>query len=107
MTAAARPLAKRTRERLAACEAVSLHYWADHPQAGHVWAVDDHQRAHVVQISCSASTARHMCRAASSDEVEQCAGAAEAVVYTVSADDTKETVPMNKAVSDTHFTPQT
>ena len=97
MTAAGRPLSKRTLARLAACEAVNLHYWADHPSAGHVWAMDEHQRAHVVRISRSAGTAQHVCRAASSDETEQCAGAAEAVAYTVPGDDGRgrSTAPLN------------
>ncbi len=85
-SSAGRPLSKQIRERLAACEAVGLHYWGDHPTASHFWAVDDHQRAHVVRISCNASTAQHVCRA-SSDEAEQCAGATEAVAYTVPEDD--------------------
>jgi hypothetical protein len=55
----ARALPKGTRERLAACEAVGLHWWADHPVAGHVWAVDDHQQAHVVRIR---GTVQHVCR---------------------------------------------
>jgi len=58
--AAGRPLNKRTTERLAACETVGLHYWADHPAAGHVWAVDDHQHAHVVRVSPDG--AQHVCR---------------------------------------------
>lgn len=90
--AKSRPLPERTRERLAACEAVSLHYWSDHPQANHVWAVDDHQHAHVVRIDRKTGTAQHVCRAASSDEAEQCVGATEAVTYTV------ETAQMNVAV---------
>jgi hypothetical protein len=83
MTAAGRPLNKQTRERLAACEAVSLHYWADHPQANHFWAVDDAQHVHVVRISRKTGTARHVCGAVSSDDAEQCAGAAEAMTYTI------------------------
>lgn len=102
MTATVRPLTKRTRERLAACEAVNLHYWADHPSAGHVWAVDGHQRAHVVRISRSASTAQHVCQAASSDEAEQCAGAAEAVAFTVQEETEKRPPLMNESGPDTN-----
>jgi len=72
MTAAGRPLGKRIRKRLAACEAVDLDYWADHPQKNHVWAVDDDQRAHVVRIGSSASTIQHVCQMSSG--AEQCAG---------------------------------
>ena len=66
----ARRLPKRTRECLAACAAVGLHYWGDHPRARHVWAVDDSQRAHVVRINRD-GTAQHVC----SPEllIEQCA----------------------------------
>jgi hypothetical protein len=78
-----RPLNKRTRERLAACHAVGLHFWADHPLPNHVWAVDDHQRAHVVRINRDVSTALHACRVALPDGHEQCPAAAEAVIYTV------------------------
>ena len=60
---ASRQLPKRTREALAACEAVGLMFWSDHPKPKHVWAVDDHQQAHVVHIHRDAGTA------------EQCAGA--------------------------------
>jgi hypothetical protein len=67
----ARPLPKGTRERLACCEAVGLHWWADHPKAGHVWAVDDHQKAHVVQIRRD-GTAHHVCRPDLLVEEERC-----------------------------------
>jgi hypothetical protein len=53
-----RPLPARTREHLAACDAVGLHYWAEAPSAGHIWAVDDAQHAHLVQIDRDAGTAR-------------------------------------------------
>jgi hypothetical protein len=71
----ARQLPRRTCEALAACEAVGLMFWADHPRAGHAWAVDDHQRVHVVRIGRSASTAQHVCQA--SFEAEPCAGYTE------------------------------
>ncbi len=60
---------KRTRERVAACETVGLHYWADHPVAGHVWAVDDHQAAHVVRIESKTGAARHVCAETPDSEV--------------------------------------
>jgi hypothetical protein len=82
MTAAGRPLNKQIRERLAACEAVGLHYWSDHPASSHFWAVDDHQQAHSVRINRKTGTAQHVCcREASSDEAGQCASAPEAVAY--------------------------
>ena len=46
----AKPLPAQTRVRLAACAAVGLSYWSGHPQAGCLWAVDDHQQAHVVKV---------------------------------------------------------
>jgi hypothetical protein len=73
MNTAGRPLNKRISERLAACETVGLHYWADHPAAGHVWAVDDQQRAHVVRIHRDG--AEHVCRSAYIVAIEQCDGA--------------------------------
>lgn len=51
-----RPTAKpaaiplRTRENVAACEALGLSFWSEHPQPGVLWAVDDHQQAHAVKI---------------------------------------------------------
>jgi hypothetical protein len=73
-------LPKRTRECLAACQAVGLHYWSDHPLAHHVWAVDDHQQAHVVRVRRD-GTAQHVCGSADPVAVEWCAGADEAVPY--------------------------
>jgi hypothetical protein len=55
----ARPLPKRTRERLAACAAIGLSYWSDHPARNCVWAIGDHQDAHVVRIE--RGTAQHVC----------------------------------------------
>jgi hypothetical protein len=43
------PFRKETREKIAACEAVGLAYWSDHPTAGCMWAVDDNQQPHVVR----------------------------------------------------------
>jgi hypothetical protein len=43
------PHPKATREKIAVCERFGLHYWADHPQPGRMWAVDDHQQAHVIR----------------------------------------------------------
>lgn len=78
----ARQLKKSTCERLAACEAVGLFYWADHPAAGHVWAVDDHQQAHVVRIRRDGGTSQHVCRAQLLVDEEQCTGGGEVVRYT-------------------------
>jgi hypothetical protein len=58
VTAVGGRLPKRTRERLTACEAVGLSYWADHPVIGHVWAVDSRQQAHVVRTG---RTPEHVC----------------------------------------------
>lgn len=75
----ARPLPKLTLQRLAACEALGLHYWADHPTAHHIWAVDDHQRAHVVRIR--RGSAQHVCGSVIPVAVEQCVGDDEPVSY--------------------------
>lgn len=48
---------KVTATKMAACAAVGLHYWADHPLPGRVWAVDDNQQAHVVRVYASKDTA--------------------------------------------------
>jgi hypothetical protein len=109
----ARPLPKRTREALTACEAVSLHYWADHPRAHHVWAVDDHQRAHVVRINRDDGTAQHACRAELL--VATCTGDDEAVPY-IALDNNlsqgeqqmttqKEPPPQGEAVQDPQASP--
>lgn len=80
-----RPLRKATREALAACEAVGLHYWADHRRAHHLWAVDDRQRAHVVRINREDGTAQHACRPELLIEARgtcrECVGDDEAVSY--------------------------
>lgn len=44
------PFSKTTLGKMAACEALSLSYWADHPAPNCVWAVDDNQQAHVVRV---------------------------------------------------------
>ena len=104
MTTKGRSLNKRTNERLAACEAVGLHYWGDHPVAGHVWAVDDHQRAHVVRIHFAIGTAQHVCPTASSDDAEQCAGwtasSNEAGQHTGTADVVAYTVELDEEEAD-------
>lgn len=51
---------KATAARIAACAAVGLSYWSGHPQAGHLWAVDDNQRAHAVQIDAKGQRARRV-----------------------------------------------
>ena len=76
MTASGCRLNKRTLERVAACEAVGLSYWSNHPAANHVWAVDDHQLAHVVRVGRGDQPAEHICQA-SSAETGQCAGYTE------------------------------
>jgi hypothetical protein len=50
----------RTREKLSACRALGLDYWADHPSAGCVWAVDGRQ-FHVVKIRPKDFLAQHVC----------------------------------------------
>jgi hypothetical protein len=74
-------LPKSTRERLAACEAVGLHYWADHPAGRHVRAIDGHQQAHVVRIHREDGTGQHVCRSTIPTAVEERAGDDEAVPY--------------------------
>jgi hypothetical protein len=103
MSDSGRPLPKGTRERLAACAAVGLHYWADHPAAYciwavdkrrrahavqiparaayHVWAVDNGGRAHVVRVHSDAGTAQHVCGSAIPSVVKRCTGDDEAVPY--------------------------
>lgn len=49
---------RQTLTRMAACNALGLHYWAGHPQPGCVWAVDDFQQAHVVRIYARDNIAR-------------------------------------------------
>ena len=82
MTAACRPLRLATREALAACEAVGLMFWSDHPKPHHVWAVDDHQLAHVVRINRDGGTAQHVCRAELLVDEERCTGDDETVPFT-------------------------
>lgn len=48
---------KTTLLRMAACEALGLHYWSGHPLSGCVWAVDDSQTPHVVKIDAKKGTA--------------------------------------------------
>ncbi|AMQ66979.1 hypothetical protein SEA_BIPPER_44 [Mycobacterium phage Bipper] len=50
-----------TASKMAATHAVGLSYWADHPTASHVWAVDQYQQVHVVKISATHGTAQHVC----------------------------------------------
>lgn len=63
-----RGLPVRTKMSVAACAAVGLTYWAEHPgvtQRGrYVWALDDEQRAHIVHVcggASSAGTGEHVC----------------------------------------------
>lgn len=48
---------KTTATKMAACASLGLHYWADHPATGCVWAVDDNQQAHVVRWCKKTNTA--------------------------------------------------
>jgi hypothetical protein len=75
----ARQLPKSTRERISACAAIGLSYWSDHPARNCVWAIDDHQRAHVVRIDHG--TAQHVCGNTTPVAVEHCAGGDEAAPY--------------------------
>lgn len=43
------PFSATTIEKMAACHAVGLSYWSDHPSTGCMWAVDESRRAHVVR----------------------------------------------------------
>jgi hypothetical protein len=45
-----RKIPDRTAENIAACAAVGLSYWSEAPGPGSLWAVDEHQQAHQVQI---------------------------------------------------------
>lgn len=76
----ARPLPKRTREAPAACEAVGLTFWSDHPRPRCMWAVDEHQRAHVVRVN-NGGRAQHVCGRVVPVHDELCAGDDEAVSY--------------------------
>lgn len=57
---------EKTLVHIAACAALGLRYWSE---AGirpsnyrrHLWAVDDHQRAHLVEIDHRAKTVTHQC----------------------------------------------
>lgn len=51
----------KTLESVAACAALDLTYWADHPQSSLVWAVDDQGRAHEVEVDRKTGVARHYC----------------------------------------------
>jgi len=90
MMRAGRPLNKRIRERLAACEAVGLCYWADHPAARHFWAVDDCRRAHVVRVHQD-GTAQHVCSSAIPIAVD-CDGDTTAATFSVATDE----IPLNR-----------
>lgn len=64
-------LPRHTRFAMAACAAVGLEYWGDHPGYGargrYVWAIDADQQPHIVHVCGGATpegTAEHMCRRA-------------------------------------------
>ncbi|ASR77184.1 hypothetical protein KIV66_gp77 [Mycobacterium phage MyraDee] len=44
------PFTKTTQAKMAACAALGLSYWSDHPGVRCVWAVNDRQQAFVVKI---------------------------------------------------------
>ena len=63
-----RGLPKQLKFSIAACAAVGLTYWADHPGAAnkgrYVWALDSERTAHIVHVCGGATnhgTAEHMC----------------------------------------------
>lgn len=65
-------LSRQIAFNVAACAAVGLEYWADHPGASnkgrYVWALDDAQQPHIVHIRGGATTegtAEHQCSRAS------------------------------------------
>lgn len=43
------PFNQTIRAKIAACDALELSYWADHPASGCIWAVDANQQPHVVR----------------------------------------------------------
>ena len=90
-----RQLPRRTREALAACEAVGLMFWADHPRPRHVWAVDDRHRAHVVRAGRDDRPAQHVCQASS--EAGQCAGYTELDEKEANHDDQLTSRPRKRA----------
>lgn len=51
----------RTRENIAACAAVGLSFWSAAPTPNGLWAVDDHQRAHLVKVDRSTNRAYVAC----------------------------------------------
>lgn len=51
----------RTREAVAACSAVGLTYWSDHPAANHLWAADFQGRFHTVRIDRKKNKSEHTC----------------------------------------------
>ncbi|QBP29700.1 hypothetical protein SEA_TYPHA_45 [Mycobacterium phage Typha] len=69
-------LPAKTAAKMVAAHAVGLSYWADHPAAGHIWAVSDDQRAHVVRVNAKEGTAQHVCNryAHNVNQVSPCEG---------------------------------
>jgi hypothetical protein len=66
-----RSLPAQLKFNIAACAAVDLSFWADHPGAArrgrYVWALDDQRTAHIVHICGDATfhgTAEHVCERA-------------------------------------------
>lgn len=51
----------RTRENVAACAAVGLSFWSEAPVPNGMWAVDTHQRAHLVKVDRRARRAHVAC----------------------------------------------
>ena len=83
-----RRLSGGTRDRLAACGALGLSYWSDHPadrtrETYTVWAIDGRQQAHVVRVDREAGTVQHVCGSVDPVAVQQCVGSDEVVPYTI------------------------
>lgn len=51
----------KTLESVAACAALDLTYWSDHPQSRLVWAADLHGRFHEVEVDRKTGVAQHYC----------------------------------------------
>lgn len=51
----------KTIESIAACAGLGLAYWSEHWKPGYVWAVDENQQPHAVEIGRKDGTARHSC----------------------------------------------
>lgn len=74
-----------TREKIAACAALGLSYWANHPTPSTVWAVDDYQQPHSVHIDRKAGKAEHRCSRYSQyqDDSKKCPESGRRETFTV------------------------